>query len=34
MKQYLDLVDTVLNKGLKKENRTGTRYFNVFWLSL
>ena len=24
MKQYLDLVDTVLNKGLKKENRTGT----------
>tara|TARA_Y100000996_G_scaffold46060_3_gene31778 strand:- start:8228 stop:9043 length:816 start_codon:yes stop_codon:yes gene_type:complete len=24
MKQYLDLVDTVLNEGLKKENRTGT----------
>jgi len=24
MKQYLDLVDTVLNKGIKKENRTGT----------
>ena len=24
MKQYLELVDTVLNEGLKKENRTGT----------
>ena len=24
MKQYLDLVDTVLNKGFRKENRTGT----------
>lgn len=24
MKQYLNLVDTVLNKGIKKENRTGT----------
>ena len=24
MKQYLDLVDTVLNKGFRKENRPGT----------
>ena len=33
MKQYLDLVDTVLNEGLKKENRTGTDTLMYFGCS-
>ena len=30
MKQYLDLVDTVLSKGFKKQNRTGVNTLMYF----
>ena len=30
MKQYLDLVQRVLNEGIQKEDRTGTGTLSVF----
>ena len=33
MKQYLDLMHTILEEGHYKADRTGTGTYSIFWLS-